>query len=191
MSSSLSQRSLFAKQQHLQEDEDDFLRLYQDASTEGLGLAREFNRQQQQRQFQLQKERKRLSQTYDTRITSSAGFFNTGNTVVRSVPQIYDKKQVIDPNNNNNNINNNDDNWLLIFATSMVTQSSQQVMVLQQKDQQQQIMISLTALLFIASLIFILSMGDNPNVGSSSMMDPFSSSSTVVSSILEEVSFGM
>jgi hypothetical protein len=148
---------VFVKQQALHGDDEDFLKLYKETSTEGMGLAREFNHQQQH-QVQLRKEQERLEETYDVSPSNSAGFFNTGNAVVQSVPSMQRKKKI----DSNAAVANNDDNWLLIFATSMVAQSLQQVLILQQKDQQQQLLLSLTALLLIASLFFALSIPDGP-----------------------------
>jgi hypothetical protein len=148
---------VFVKQQPLHGDDEDFLQLYKEISTEGMGLAREFHRQQQQ-QVQSRKEQERLEATYCVSPSNSAGFFNTGNAAVQSVPSMQRKKKI----DSNAAVVNNEDNWLLIFANSMVAQSSQQVLVLQKKDQQQQVLLSLTALLLIASLFFALSIPNGP-----------------------------
>eukprot|EP00980_Cylindrotheca_fusiformis_P030267 scaffold24617_cov137-Cylindrotheca_fusiformis.AAC.3 len=43
-------------------EDEDFLQLFQETSMEGIGLAREFNRQQLQRQAQLREEQERLEE---------------------------------------------------------------------------------------------------------------------------------
>lgn len=153
-----------------QDDDEDFLLLFQETSTAGIGLAREFNRQQQQHQVQLRKEQQMLEETFDLRPTDSAGFFNTGSStsaivsVQSSIPTNMKQQRSV-PDIERNTMTNQD-NWLLIFATSMVAQSSQGLFLQheQNKDQQQQFLLTLTVLLLIASVSFAMSIPDLPAV---------------------------
>eukprot|EP00526_Cylindrotheca_closterium_P024019 CAMPEP_0113625656 /NCGR_PEP_ID=MMETSP0017_2-20120614/13255_1 /TAXON_ID=2856 /ORGANISM="Cylindrotheca closterium" /LENGTH=188 /DNA_ID=CAMNT_0000535783 /DNA_START=185 /DNA_END=751 /DNA_ORIENTATION=- /assembly_acc=CAM_ASM_000147 len=126
--------------QPLLQDEDDeeaFRNLYREQSTEGMLLGKEF----EQRQTQLEKDRKRLTETFNIDASmNSASLFNTANAVVMSTPSVVLRNEQSRRLRSTTPAPANDaeDNWALILCMSLSAQLSQQAAVLQDLYPQQQ-----------------------------------------------------
>eukprot|EP00526_Cylindrotheca_closterium_P017294 CAMPEP_0113643358 /NCGR_PEP_ID=MMETSP0017_2-20120614/22798_1 /TAXON_ID=2856 /ORGANISM="Cylindrotheca closterium" /LENGTH=319 /DNA_ID=CAMNT_0000554869 /DNA_START=148 /DNA_END=1108 /DNA_ORIENTATION=- /assembly_acc=CAM_ASM_000147 len=155
--------------QPLLQDEDDeeaFRNLYQEQSTEGMLLGKEF----EQRQTQLEKDRKRLTETFNIDASmNSASLFNTANAVVMSTPSVAlrnKQSRRLLRSTTPAPANAAEDNWALILCMSLSAQLSQQAAVLQefypQQQQQQRLQLQKqqsVVILFCALALLLASTG--------------------------------
>lgn len=138
-------------------DEEAFRSLYQERSSEGVSLGKEFD----ERQVQLEKDRKKLAETFNLdAAVNSASLFNTANRVVMSTPSIRRARSSVARRTQTSTPPVNEDNWALILCMSLTAQLSQQAAVLQdfyppQLLQQQQLQMQQTAVIFVCALALV------------------------------------